>query len=1521
MKKVTFKNLSLKAGIYNITVRFISDKETTKALILNIVTSNSEKIKEINLLKSSNKYQCFEYISSTKGGNLFNKTINFLALDEKTVGIEIFSWEVEPTDVTIEVEFLTALNRYFSETKNLVDENKRLVRLEKEYRRQISNQISKNEKLKNTLSYKIGNFLVTEPKTPRFYATLIIQIYKIYKEFKKREIFSTLCSIDEVKPIIVKTKNLKQLKIDFKLIASTSEIKNDALLKFEIPNVSASKALARKLGLSCSDSIGLYKYINQNQSSISINLPNNIEQITVTPISWHTTRDIYFAFCSDAASATKTIDSHVAKETTSISRFEKQIIDAKELPYDLQLKTITEALYNSEDSKLIAKYLKVLVDLGAISEASSFLSKVKNTDRLKFRRQVNSTIGYDNLSRRLPSIPQKKSNYISERSNTIVLVAHCALPVHSNGYATRTHEVAKELKRNYNVIVITRAGYPCDVIKDSEFKSTIIDDIEYRSIPGAHYYDDPLDQYIENSANAITQELSKILPKVVIGASAFYTSLPALIASRKLGIPFIYEIRGLWEITRSSSFPGWGSSERFDLEAKLEAYTATNADHIFAITQAVKDKMISRGVNGDKISLAPNAIRKEKFLDLPDVNLNYQPEKNIPVIGYVGSVVDYEGLDDLLSALETLFARGIKFQLVIAGDGAALESLKKQAENSSISHLVTFLGRIPHESVGKLMGHIDITPFPRKPIEVCELVSPLKPFESMILSKAIIASNVNALAEIVNGENGLTFEKGSIEDLAAKLEKLLLNKDLRESLGKTAYQWVIQNRLWSNVGKTYVETIENCNTSNIATYNTNARILIYGDVDLNYIDGSSVWAVSLTELFSKCKCTEVDILLKADDYNSSVIQQIKNKYSKVIIHRPSDFGIAGRLSPESATDILKKLVSTRDYDGLIIRGQKVLREVDKHPEFAGIIWSYPVDIMQNHDEEISCLDKAIIRRSAKVLCQSEFIKNRLINVFGVPIDRIIDTPPMVPDSENHYLNRKEYFSSTFRIVYAGKFDKLWATEEMLNCFIRLRTKNKNVELHVYGDKFNTTDPSFKERVEALLKADGIYWHQGVPRETVLNSLHDYDLAWGWRSKELEETTHEISTKFLEAASKGLPIICYDGPVFKSILGEHYPLKAKTEDDVEKIIIKHINNKSELRGNSHLVYESVGKYFYSKIIDSSLQPIIDTIVKNKKNQSILIAGHDLKFVKKFIENFRKDGYSIYIDKWQSHNKHEQALSKTLLSKADHVFCEWALGNAVWYSKNLLRHQKLTIRFHRQEIETEYPNNINMDNVENFLFIAPHVMRAARKKFWHNKSVGTVLENYVDCENLNRPKSESSKYTLGIVGVVPRMKRLDKALDILEKLNKASPKYTLKVKGKLAKDYPWMLSRPEEMDYYNKIESRIKNSPFLRESVIFDGHGNDMEDWFKEVGYLLSVSDFEGCHLSAMEAMAAGTIPLIHEWHGASEIYPDKNIFSSIEGICEHIVTHEGDIESSIKDSIIYARRWSIPSIYNSLENII
>jgi glycosyltransferase involved in cell wall biosynthesis len=290
-------------------------------------------------------------------------------------------------------------------------------------------------------------------------------------------------------------------------------------------------------------------------------------------------------------------------------------------------------------------------------------------------------------------------------------------------------------------------------------------------------------------------------------------------------------------------------------------------------------------------------------------------------------------------------------------------------------------------------------------------------------------------------------------------------------------------------------------------------------------------------------------------------------------------------------------------------------------------------------------------------------------------------------------------------------------------------------------------------------------------------------------------------------------------------------------------------------------------------------------------NLLFAGHDLKFVNKIINHFKGiDNVEVKIDKWNGHAIHNETVSKSMLEWADVIFCEWCLGNAVWYSKNKLSHQKLYIRLHKQEINTDFINNVIWKNVEKIIFIAPMIKEIVESKInkLDNKSI--LIYNYVDSISLNKDKIDGSNFNLGVLGYIPTWKRPDLAVEILRLLVQNDKRYKLYIKGKKPEDLKWIWKKESERTYFENLYSFIEKNK-LSDNVIFEPHGSDVDEWFRKVGYVISCSDIEGSHQAVPEGMASGAIPLIsggfYNDFGAAQLYPIKYCSSSIEDVVNKI----------------------------------
>ena len=423
-------------------------------------------------------------------------------------------------------------------------------------------------------------------------------------------------------------------------------------------------------------------------------------------------------------------------------------------------------------------------------------------------------------------IKMPKVEKIQSKPKSILYHASQSMPHTSSGYAIRTHGLVSALNsQELNLQTVLRYGYPLDrndfglkKISNQEkidnvnyyFSHSEIDRnlINYQDV----YSFNSLEKYLRRSVSSISSYSQKIKPEIIHSASNFVVGMAGARAAKALGIPSIYEIRGFWHLTQSTKRLGYEGSDHYNLTERLEIETAKMSDHVFTITKALKDILIENGISENKITVLPNAVDPSKFnISKKDKRLEKELDfQNKVVIGYIGSFVKYEGLDLLLEASSILKNKlGDCFRLLLVGDGDMMKNLRNMARFLQLEDIIIFTGRVSHKEVNRYYSLIDIAPLPRKGFRVCELVSPLKPFEAMGAGKVLITSSVEALAEIIDdGKTGFVFEKDNAEDLADKLELVILDKELRKQIGNNANKWVIENHSWDVISKRVIDVYQ-----------------------------------------------------------------------------------------------------------------------------------------------------------------------------------------------------------------------------------------------------------------------------------------------------------------------------------------------------------------------------------------------------------------------------------------------------------------------------------------------------------------------------------------------------------------------------------------------------------------------------------------------------------------------------------------------------------------------------------------
>ncbi len=813
--------------------------------------------------------------------------------------------------------------------------------------------------------------------------------------------------------------------------------------------------------------------------------------------------------------------------------------------------------------------------------------------------------------------------------------------------------------------------------------------------------------------------------------------------------------------------------------------------------------------------------------------------------------------------------------------------------------------------------------------------------------------------------NGLNFGKKMILEIpdSRAIKSLVTyyhrNNDYLEAFGLLSLlnedEWtknkrkIIERSLPSYQKKKQDTNIANEFTTNLLKHigyedlsnNHHSVILLYGNIDMNVIDGSSIWLASIAEVLSQCGF-KVHFLLKHNISRSILIEKLKAREDIRLIE-PKKFEVYGRgMNPNEASSAIEILDGTYGgYNKIILRGMEVCTICAGKGSLWNRVWAYLTDFYTIEKENGLVVDEEIcnILRDAKFvfhrfLVQTKEISNFMEKKIGISKNKILELPPMLPDNILEMKKTKTPKNNDLiKIGYAGKIAPQWGVMELIECGKKLTEKGYGVEINIIGDKIHRSTPelpNFKEESEEILETTPfVNWHKGMSREKTIDLMGDMDLAWCYRDPTLELHTMELSTKLLENISMNLPFIATRNDINSRLLGEDYPLFVDNAKQLEKIITDFINRKITVSFDEDKYTKIVQRHTISDIRENLVKPLLNEgKIEIGKKKNVVIAGHDLKFIGEFESYLKQKGYQVKRDLWEWGEPGDEVKSEYLAKWADIVFCEWGLANAVWYSKNLDKDKRLIVRIHLQEINERarrFPPEINMENVNATIFVAKHIKEKAIEMFnWQNSGMH-VVPNYVNTERLNVPKVKVAAKQIGILGVVPMRKRMDRAVKLLELIRENDTEFKLSIKGRLPKDYPWMLAgRKEELEYYEKQFDNIENNSHLSKNVSFEGYTNTISEWYAKIGFVLSPSDFESFHYTIADGVASGALPIIWPWEGSDDIYPNEWIVKNTKYAVERIIEYEkNENKENIvdKNKKIIEERFGLKNIFKRLEGFV
>lgn len=375
-------------------------------------------------------------------------------------------------------------------------------------------------------------------------------------------------------------------------------------------------------------------------------------------------------------------------------------------------------------------------------------------------------------------------------------------PPEVNAPATRTFEHCREwVKAGHQMTVITCApnfpkGKIFDGYRNKLWQSEDMDGIRvirvWTYITANEGFVRRILDYISFMISAVGAALFVRGVDLVVGTSPqFFTACGAYLVSAFKRVPFIFELRDIWP----ESIKAVGAMKDGFVVRMLEwieMFLYHRADRIVSVTNAFKQTLIKRGINGEKIDVITNGVDLSRFgPQTKDTALVRELElEGKFVAGYIGT-------HGMAHHLETLLEAGAKManmpeakdvHILFLGDGACKKDLLEKAKQMALEN-VTFVDSVPKNEVVRYWSILDISIIHLKKSELFTSVIPSKLFECMGMGIPVLHGVTGESATIVEQEKcGLLFEPENADALVSNLLTLKHDSGLYEKLRTSALQ-------------------------------------------------------------------------------------------------------------------------------------------------------------------------------------------------------------------------------------------------------------------------------------------------------------------------------------------------------------------------------------------------------------------------------------------------------------------------------------------------------------------------------------------------------------------------------------------------------------------------------------------------------------------------------------------------------------------------------------------------------------
>lgn len=680
------------------------------------------------------------------------------------------------------------------------------------------------------------------------------------------------------------------------------------------------------------------------------------------------------------------------------------------------------------------------------------------------------------------------------------------------------------------------------------------------------------------------------------------------------------------------------------------------------------------------------------------------------------------------------------------------------------------------------------------------------------------------------------------------------------------------------------------------------RVLLNSSGNVNIIDGSTIWLISMAEVLARTGA-EVTLLLNTGIYSTRMLAPILELPTVRVIDPFAGRHVAEstRLSPREVADLAADLDRESPFDIVITRGRQVCAAFAASKRFDGRLWPYVIDLPEAgsvpESEDLAALQE-IALASQRMLVQTE--DSRSYTEFRVPasIGKCLVTYPVVPDDLVPLPSRRRPEPGRLSGVYSGKFAEGWRTLELCDLPSRVARRGVDLNVSLIGDKFMhfPQNPSWRGRMQqAVRTSPGIEWAGGMTREDANAYTRTADIGFSWRSRALD-STHELSTKVLEYCALGVAPVLNRIAAHVDLLGEDYPLFVSEDvESVERAIVRVAHDPDVLEDARERAMAAVA-YFRM----SSAAERIGAAIAMAPKASEVLTLHDSAPRTAFIGEHLDSASSTYaglsriaggvrVLDWSSRARGLEQGRVDELRSAEIVVLDGADPYLAWTVSRSEPEQVLVLRSHTPHVDLELLGGAALARVDAVVAetaAAAAVLRSARPELTDRVS---VISPAVDTDYFDRPGLPDREFRIGMLDLWPIERRPDAAVRLLRELLDRDSRYSLHLRSSRPWENAERWSQIGERDYYSTLLAQVEGDPQLRSRVGFEDEGPDLPGWFRTVGWLFEPRrGGRAVDVRTLQAQAAGVVVVSPDDPDAVELYGAAQAFMDLSSLADHIV---------------------------------